>query len=228
MPSCIVFANFSPFMFIPILGTKIVGATAVIGTALYGWLFSSTMLHVTPNLMDSMKMGQSMRRTYLWVFGVTAAAAAAGLLIGGYVAIGSAYDLGISHWQYRWGSGAFEASIAYDLTQKPVGFNGVHAAYAVGGGAVASLLWFLRSTFPGFGLHPMGYLLCLSPELHHFQFALYLAFLLKALSLHYGGMKTYLALVPLMLGLAFGQILGGALGGLLNIIFGTNVYLPVF
>jgi hypothetical protein len=114
------------------------------------------------------------------------------------------------------------------MMKEDVPFSGVHGAFALIGGCVVSVLWFLRSTFPGFGLHPMGYLLSLHAGFHHFSLSLIVAYVVKTLSIHYGGMKTYVALVPFFIGLMCGQIMGGALAGFFNFIFDTKVYVPMF
>lgn len=228
MPMIVVFSSFSPFEFVSILGTKLMGLGSIAATAVHGWLFWNNVGSVTPSLMDSLKMGQILRRSYKWVCATAAAAVVIGIALGFVTVFDSAYSLGINRWVYQYGSGGFECATAYRLMQQDAGFNWLHAGFAMGGAAIVTLTWACRALFPGFALHPMGYLLSLHSGLHHFSLSLMIAYVVKSLSIHYGGMRTYAAMVPFFVGLMAGQIVGGVFAGLLNAVFGTTVYVPMF
>ncbi len=226
MPLIIVFSSFNPLTLVSILGTRLLGAATLAASALHGWLFWNNVAQVTPSLFDALKLGDTMRRSFRWSCGIAVAAVAIGLMLGVAIVFRGVYATGVDQWDYRWGSGSYEMSQAYQLLKRESGFNGLHAAYAIGGGLLVLLLGGLRALYPGFMLHPMGYLLSLHSGLHHFSLALILAYVVKSLCLHYGGMKGYLAVVPLFIGLLCGQILGALAGGVLNLALGTSVYIP--
>lgn len=229
VPMITVFSDYNPIMLIPALGTKLVGLKAIAATALHGWLlWNNAILHVTPSIMDSMKLGQMMRRSYRWILGIAVFAVFAGIMLGFYITLESAYDLGANHWGFGYGHSWFITGAAVSLMNKETGFNWTHGSYVMGGVGVVIGLWMLRAMFPGFWIHPLGYMLSLHGGLHHFSLSLILAYLFKSLSIHYGGVRSYVKLVPFFVGLLCGQIGGGALVGLLNILRDTNVYVPMF
>ena len=55
-------------------------------------------------------------------------------------------------------------------------------------------------------------------------FSIFLGWLAKRISFATGGVRHYRQLLPLFLGLIFGQFLAGSLWSLLGIIFNRNVY----
>jgi hypothetical protein len=70
---------------------------------------------------------------------------------------------------------------------------------------VTLFLAFMRTNFAWWPFHPLGYALCGSWTMIVFWFPCIIAWLLKSLILRYGGMKTYLRLRPLFLGLVLGE-----------------------
>jgi|GEM_PF-3965384 len=226
MPLIVVFASFNPLILTPILGTRLLGEETLAASALYGWLFWNNVAHVTPSLMDSLKLGDSFRCPIRWAAAVAASAVVIGLAMAIVIVFQGAYSHGIEQWHYRWGSGHPEITHAYSLLKRDAGINLLHLAAAMGGAMMVALLVAGRTLFPGFLLHPMGYLLSLHSGLHHFSLSLIIAYVVKSLCLHYGGLKAYVSAVPLFIGLLCGQILGSLLGGLLNVLLGTSIYFP--
>jgi len=226
MPLIVVFSSFNPLTLVSILGTQLLGVTTLAASALHGWLFWNNVGQITPSLMDAMKLSRIMRRPIRWAIGVAGAAVIAGLALAVITVFSSMYTHGIQHWAYKWGSGTPELHQAFQWMKRQTGVSGVHSLYAVAGGVIVTFLWLGRTWFPGFALHPMGYLLSLHSGLHHFSLSLIIAYVVNTLLIHYGGMKAYVRVVPLFTGLLCGQILGALVGGLLNVLMGTSVYIP--
>jgi len=75
------------------------------------------------------------------------------------------------------------------------------------GGVVTALLSFMRSRFAWWPLHPLGYVMCASWAVIVFWFAMLVAWVLKVLTVHYGGLRLYAKARPFFLGLIFGELL---------------------
>jgi hypothetical protein len=84
------------------------------------------------------------------------------------------------------------------------------------GGFALTLGLLMCRAYLGFGLHPIGFLGASVSATHLLWFSMFLGWFFKSLILRYGGMKLYLTLLPLFLGL----ILGDALNAVLWIIIG--------
>lgn len=96
---------------------------------------------------------------------------------------------------------------------------------AVGFGFLATtVLLILRTQFVWWPLHPVGYAMANTSTMDSTWFPFFLAWLLKTLTLRYGGAQAYRAALPFFLGLIAGDLLGGGLTTALGAFTGINVY----
>jgi hypothetical protein len=97
----------------------------------------------------------------------------------------------------------------------------------LGLGAVGTaLLALLRMRFYWWPLHPLGYAMCCSWTLIVFWFPIFVAWLIKSLVIHYGGMRLFAKFRPFFLGLIFGEFTCATMWTLLAIFF--DVPVPTF
>jgi len=75
----------------------------------------------------------------------------------------------------------------------------------VGGGLVTAALAVMRVRYVGWPFHPLGYVLSTSWTVMVFWFPMFVAWVVKSLVVHYGGMRLYARLRPLFLGMIFGE-----------------------
>jgi hypothetical protein len=94
------------------------------------------------------------------------------------------------------------------------------------GGAVTAGLASLRVRYFWWPLHPLGYAMCCSWTMVVFWFPMLAAWVLKAGTLRYGGMRFYARVRPFFLGLVFGEFTCATMWTLLAIFF--NVPVPTF
>jgi len=78
---------------------------------------------------------------------------------------------------------------------------------ALGAAMVSALAW-LRLNFVWWPLHPLGFVMATSWASLNLWFSLFLGWLFKLLTIHYGGLRGYRRLRPLFLGLILGDVLG--------------------
>lgn len=86
-----------------------------------------------------------------------------------------------------------------------------------------ALAW-LRTTFTWFPFHPVGYAVAHTTTLNLTWASLLVAWLLKWLILHYGGMRVYRTGLPFFLGLIVGDLLGGGFTTLIGCLFNLSAY----
>ncbi|HPT96728.1 MAG TPA: hypothetical protein PLU39_02550 [Armatimonadota bacterium] len=97
-------------------------------------------------------------------------------------------------------------------------------AFVAGGGVSALLLW-LRQSYLGWPLHPIGYAVAGHFAMQQLWCPFFVAWLVKLLTMRFGGIRTYRALLPFFLGAILGDYLvpmGWAVVGLLS---GQQMYL---
>jgi hypothetical protein len=92
----------------------------------------------------------------------------------------------------------------------------------VGGACLILLIFVCRNAFPGFGLHPAGFLVAATYPMYTLWFSLMLGGLCKIPILRYGGSRGYRLLLPLFLGLILGDCLNALAWTLVGLLTGTG------
>lgn len=87
-------------------------------------------------------------------------------------------------------------------------------------------LTYMRAMFYWWPLHPLGYALCVSWSMTVFWFSCFVAWLVKALILRYGGMRLYLKARPWFLGMILGEFGMAVIWTLISVF--TNTPTPEF
>jgi hypothetical protein len=85
-------------------------------------------------------------------------------------------------------------------------------------------LFALRLRFFGFPFHPIGYAISSSWAINLVWMPLFLAWLLKGITLRYGGLALYKRFVPFFLGLILGDCVLGSLWALLGLLLNARTY----
>ncbi len=92
------------------------------------------------------------------------------------------------------------------------------------GFSLTLLLLFLRTRFFWWNLHPLGYALADDYSMQWFWASLFFSWLIKTITLKYGGIKQYRRAVPFFVGLILGEFVIGSLWSLIGVAFGVSTY----
>ena len=99
------------------------------------------------------------------------------------------------------------------------------AAAAMGVGLATTLgLFAMRLRFYGFPFHPIGYALASSWAIHLVWLPLLIAWVVKGVTMRYGGLRLYKWFLPFFLGLILGDCVMGSVWALFGLIFNTPTY----
>jgi len=107
--------------------------------------------------------------------------------------------------QYPWLSGVFFQEHAAFLGGEER-FNPVATVCFLLGAGFTVLLALMRLQFYWWPLHPLGFVMCGSWSLIVYWFAIFLAWGVKSLIVHYAGLSGYRRARPFFLGLIFGEM----------------------
>lgn len=144
--------------------------------------------------------------------GIAVSIAIGFLLHQGYHTTGSynfgAARVGMNLWPYT--ANRIQATQGPDWAR--IQFLGIGAAFT-------ALLYYARTLFPGFGLHPLGFTIAASSPTRRTACSIFVVWLVKKLLLKFGGLETYRRATPFFLGALLGQLIGLALGLLVDIIW---------
>ena len=179
-----------------------------------------------PNQFDAYKMADSL--------GVEKRRLTVALLLAIVFGIVVSFAIALMIW-YAYGAGAktdgwrtwmgrqpFEQ--LNDALKSPVKPD-ISGSLAIGAGFLITLvLMLLRTRLTGWILHPVGYAMANTPTMNQVWLPFFLAWLIKVVVLHYGGMRLYRQSLPFFYGLIVGDFLAGGLTTLVGCFTGINVY----
>ncbi len=92
----------------------------------------------------------------------------------------------------------------------------------IAGGGLMAILLFLRARFIWWKLHPIGWMVGSCLWIQILWFSIFISWLLKTVSLKYGGIKLYNNLKPFFLGLALGQYVVAGLWFIIDLFTGMQ------
>ena len=97
-----------------------------------------------------------------------------------------------------------------------------HLGFTGFGAVLMGFMTYIKNRFLAFPLHPIGMTLGLTAPVHRVWFSVFIAWLLKAFILKYGGAKLYRNLRPFFLGLTLGAFTSAGFWLIIDFIFGMT------
>ncbi len=180
-----------------------------------------------PIALESMQMAKSSQIDARRMFGVILFTTVLGALSTFWAYEHQAYQLGASA---KWNAGTHFARESYE---RMVSWNGgmldAHSntggTIALGAGLLLTLaLMALRQDIPGFPFHPIGFAVSSAWAINIVWLPLFIAWICKGLTMHYGGLRIYRMLLPFFLGLILGDCVMGSIWGLLSLALNMRTY----
>ena len=211
------------------MGSRAVGAAnlTVLGIPQHALMRSWGEL-IMPHIMHGFKISDEVnmkQRSTVMMIGIAVLLA---MGVSYYSTLKLAYSKGAVNLSY--GGGWYSRTpyrIASSFMQNPVGVAwGEFYSIIIGIVATCGML-FMRYRFI-WGLHPIGYAVGASYAPYYLWSSLFLGWLIKYIVLHFGGLRHYRSLLPLFLGLIFGDYIIAAIWIIISLITGVGYhFLPV-
>lgn len=167
--------------------------------AVFIWFNRIHRTHVMPYQLETMKMGQMERVSQRPVFWMIAIATVVGFLAGSFFYHVLAYRTGNP--QYWADSEVYVRNLVNNRTGPDV----VGITMTLVGFAAVLIMDTVRFRFPGFPLHPAGYVLSLNYGVDYYWFGLVLALLAKNFVQRYYGLRGTNKLRSVALGILLGE-----------------------
>jgi hypothetical protein len=102
--------------------------------------------------------------------------------------------------------------------------SGAEYPSMVAGGAIIAVLTWLRMRFVWWPVHPLGFVMATSWASLHLWFSLFLGWLFKLLMMRYSGLRGFVRLRPLFMGLIMGDVLGAAFWITVGLFTGIGIW----
>ena len=194
------------------VGTAVVGTSGLVALGFtYGW-HSEIRSFVMASVANGLKMGEIIRGSRRRLFWAALIAILVSLAGSSYMTMYLAYKYGgINLLPLFFGGGASQMGpmdMARHIAAGGVGPRPEAWLFMGFGGSVMALLMWVRYRFLWWSLNPLGYAISVNWKTDHIFFSAFIAWVLKALILRYGGAKLYKGLRSFFFGLILGEIVG--------------------
>lgn len=195
----------------------------LVGLTYFYWFNRAYRSHPMPVGIEGMKMASVTRasqRKFMWGMMI---AALVGTLATFYWWLDIGYQRGLSGGFWQWGYFATESFGTLDTWWKHPGnmeSPNVGANIAMLSGFLfCVLLGWIRLKVFSFPFHPIGFAISGSWSMNLVWLPLLIAWLLKVLTLKFGGLRLYKTAVPFFFGLILGDFMIGCLWSLIGVVF---------
>ncbi len=214
-----------------VAGKKQYGLGSMTMLTFFQWFDMDYRCMAMPNQMEGIKIASATeqpsrmnnRHLYWVILWATLIAACSGWwsLLSIYYKYGAATG-NVNDWRTNMGSAGF--NILSDWIRNPTGFE-VNRLYGVLGGAgFTGFLMIMRTKFLAWPFHPVGYVLAETFTMPWLWCPTLIGWLVKLLTLRYGGMSAYRKGIPFMIGLILGDYVISSLWALLGLYLGIPTY----
>ncbi len=195
--------------------------------SLYMFFNRAYRAHPMPQKMEALKIAARRQIPPRHIASAILIATAIGALVVFWLLLDNYYRHGADTgyygpWALGFGRGVYRQ--LENWLNYPQGTDVPALVFVGGGSAFAMGLMLLRTRFLWWPLHPLGYAMANSWGMYNLWSCLFVAWVVKALVLHHGGLKTYRRAVPLFLGLALGDYICGSLWSIGGIFANTTLY----
>jgi len=220
---------------IPATGSSIIGASNLTVLAYLEMIFmfdirSSFM----PGFMDSLKLSENLipksssaklhlSHTYLFIIAISLSIVVSMVL--SYIAtlfIGYRYGgANLSQWFFIGGPQLPFRRLS-DMLFHPQGKSIVWISFMILGGCFMIFLTLMRARFFWWQFHPIGYAMGPSWPMIQLWFSILIGWILKSITLRYGGLNIYIRFRTFFLGMVLGEFLSGGIWLVIDFIAGKS------
>ncbi len=205
-----------------VAGTRSFAPPTLVAFSLFFWFNRAYRGHPMPHQLEAFKLADVTRTAQRQWFSALMLAGVVGALAGFWAML---------HLNYQYGATAKAGTFGPEAYQRLDGWlqsphlPSTSATLAVlAGFGIAVFLQVMRTRFPWWPFHPLGFAVTSSWEINLVWMPLFIAWVLKLVILRYGGRQGFSKSIPFFMGLMMGQFV---VGSLLNI-YGIAAELPTY
>ncbi|MCS6777402.1 MAG: DUF6785 family protein [Chloroherpetonaceae bacterium] len=215
-PHEIYFVN-PRLILVTLFGSQAIGAQSLTAMSVMYWFNRGYRCHFMPNQLEAMKMADVARIRQSSMLGLLFLAFIVGTVATYWANLHVTFLEGAtakaSPGFKRW-VGAESYDRLQGWLQTPFRPVPTQLFYMAGGAVLTLFLRVMRGAFLWWPFHPAGYALAVSYAMDYFWFCFFIAWVLKALIIRFGGMRAHNLAVPFFLGLILGDYVAGSLWSL--------------
>lgn len=192
----------------------------------FTWFTAAYRQHPIANEIEGMKMTQVTRGSQRLYMYAALLAAFFGMLAAFWAFLHFSYDRGLTNKIIggTWRGDMMFGTYLYNWIKNPVGANVPQNIATVSGFLFCLLLGVLRIRFVGFPFHPIGFAISGGWSMNYVWLPLFIAWIIKATILRFGGLKMYKKALPFFFGIILGEVVVGMLWSVVSMIFNVTCY----
>jgi hypothetical protein len=196
----------SPVFTVNALGSSMVGATGLTVLGLnFAWA-ADVRTFVMASAATGVKLAQETALESRRLFWAVIGAILVTLVGSAWAIVELSYLYGginLVGWQFS-GLPTFTGNWITQNLNNPQPTQPWHMGFLVLGAGLMGVMSYVKNRFIGFPIHPIGMTLGMTAPMYHLWFSVFIAWLLKAAILKYGGPRAYNRLRPFFLGMILG------------------------
>ena len=208
------------------LGTRIIGPRNLTILSFFYGLTRDQAAHPMPNQLEGFRIGEQSKTNIRKLLSIVIIALLVGIPINFIIYLHLSYHYGAGNWSEvaHMGRESFTNRLQVWLTSPTPHDYSTMAFMGIGFG-ITSLLLAMKMRFLWWPLHPIGFVLGVSPaEMVYIWVPVFISWLLKLTILKYGGLKTYRKAIPFFVGLILGDYTMGGIWSIVNATFNIATY----
>jgi len=209
------------------VGTRRLGANNLTMFSLFYSFNRAYRSHPMPHSLEGFRIADETGITESRMFATMVVGTGVGIAAAIWILLGGFYRLGASAGIAGYAVNAFGREPFYRLQNwlaYPTYTDYAATSFIGIGFLLTGFLLFLRTRFFWWSLHPLGYALADDYSMQWFWASLFLSWLLKTITLNYGGVRMYRRVVPFFMGLILGEFVIGSLWSITGIAMGIPTY----
>ncbi len=209
------------------VGTQNLGMENMVALTQFQWIDLDYRVTAMPHQLEAMKLAGEARANQRHVFGVILLATVIGALASWVAVLACYYKYGaatahVDSWRSSMGSTPW--NLLSGWVSSPMKPDWPRLEGVGVGMTITALLMAGRARFLWWSFHPVGYVLAGTFTMPWLWCPTLVGWLLKALIIRYGGMKTYHLAMPFFIGLILGDYVSGSLWALYGCVTGVPTY----
>lgn len=211
------------WMLAEVVGTRDLDAKALNAFTLYFWFNRAYRGHPMPHQLEGFKLAEQSQASYRHWFWAMLVAGVFGIVAGFWAMLDLHYVYGATaKVRSTFGPEPYVRLTGWMKNPAPTNSTVVWAAGA--GFAFALFLQAMRVRFPWWPFHPLGFAVTSSWEINLVWMPLFIAWVVKVVTLRYAGLPGFRRSLPFFFGLMLGQFVVGSLWN----IYGIAAELPTY
>jgi len=207
-----------------IFGSRRIGSSSLTGISLLYFFNRGYRAHPMPHQLEGFKIAERTGLSNKRLLIAMIIGTIVGIYASSWVFLHASYDLSATaNWRPKRAFNLLQTSLSYHSAPDRPALGAM-----IGGMLFTILLCMMRMRFLWWRLHPAGYAVSGTWAMNHFWGSIFVSWVIKAVILRQGGLKSHRKAIPFFLGIILGDFIIGGLWSIIGIAMHRSMYQFLF